>query len=238
MLTHLLHIKDENISDLLLLSGYSIPVIEISTGLGLWVPRFRNKAVVLAIVSHVCILLFLSPLGINDNTVVYPWNLAMIIFVILLFMNEQTWPWFWPAALRQKISLVCFVILVWLLPGLNFFGAWDNFLSFSLYADKTSVYYIAIEEHEIVKIDGRLKRFFVELPGISGGGLIDVNRWALNDLGVPVYPERRIFKKIAASFCDKGIGQGKIIFLELRHPLRSGVYKTFSCEDLVNEKIK
>jgi hypothetical protein len=231
ILTHLLHIPNQNISKLLLFSGYVIPVIEIVIGIALWFPHFRDKAVAMAVGSHIFILLFLSPLGINGNSVVYPWNLAMIAFVILLFRNEKNQIGLWPAALRQKICLVYFTILIWVLPATNFFGLWDDYLSFSLYSDKASEYYIAIEENETAKIDGRLKRFFVHLPGITGGRLIDVNAWAMNDLGVPFYPERRVFKKIAAIFCEKGIEKGKIIFLEFKHPFQSGAHHSFTCED-------
>jgi hypothetical protein len=238
ILTRLLHIPDRNISDLFLHTGYVIPIIEIAIAIALWTHCFRNKAVVLAISSHIFILLFLSPLGINANTIVYPWNLAMIVFMILLFWNDQSDFRFWPAKVYERICIIGLAILTWILPATNFFGFWDNYLSFSLYSDKASAFYIAVEEKEISKIDDRLKRFFVDLPGISGGRLIDINEWAMSDLGVPVYPERRVFEKIAATFCDNGIEKGKIVFLEFQHPVGNKISNSFTCEDLVTEKIK
>jgi hypothetical protein len=230
IITRFLNIQ--NISETMLTLGYVIPLTEITMGLALLTSRFRNAAVCLAAFSHIFILLFLSPLGINANSVVYPWNLAMIVFVVLLFWNEKAVMVFSFSKLHRNIGQLSFILLIWILPFLNFFGMWDHFLSFSLYSDNENIYYIAIEEKELPKIDDRLRPFLAEVPGISGGRLIDINKWTLNELNVPFYPERRVFKVVAKTFCDLGIEEGKIIFLELKRPFREGEYFNFTCKDL------
>src|SRR5919112_53470 len=65
--------------------GYVVPVIEMSIGLGLAWRRTRPYAVVGAFLMHTFILLSIGPLGHQWNTVVWPWNIAMVAFVFFLF---------------------------------------------------------------------------------------------------------------------------------------------------------
>ena len=41
------------------------------------------------------------------------------------------------------------IVLVLILPLLNFINKWDSYLSFSLYSDKITLHYIAIEKTQI-----------------------------------------------------------------------------------------
>jgi hypothetical protein len=124
------------------------------------------------------------------------------------------------------------VILVWVVPALNFFGLWDHYLSFSLYSNKPSTFYIAIEESEIQKVDKRFKNYFGGIPGLRGGQLIDINKWSYAELNVPFYPETKAFKKVSASFCELGIADDKLIFLELLHSKGQIHYNKFTCSEL------
>ncbi len=126
----------------------------------------------------------------------------------------------------MKILSLFIVILAWISPALNFVECWDNYLSFSFYSAKVNSYYIAIEENELVKIDKRLNKFFVQIKGLSGGQIIDLNKWSMSELNVPFYPETRVFKKICNSFCELGIGDEKLIFLEVEQPLSSRPLKS------------
>ena len=233
ILAKLFHITSHSTINSLLPLGYAIPLIEIFIGVALYTTRFRNLGVAVAIATHAFILTYLSPLGIDYNYVVYPWNLAMIVFVLCLFYNVEG-----PMNFRQfetiKANLLplTMAIFVWLAPILNLFGYWDSYLSFALYSDKLNSYYIAVEQNELVKIDKRLSKYFITIKGLSGGQIIDLNKWSLAELNVPFNPETRVFKKVASSFCQLQIDNEKLVFLECRQPLTKQNLRSFKCSDL------
>jgi uncharacterized membrane protein YphA (DoxX/SURF4 family) len=212
-------------------AGYIIPLIEISTGLALIMPRFRKTGVLIAAITHVGILIYLSAFAPEHNWIVYPWNIAMIVFVCLLFWNNSDSLFVTFREIHTNLLLAVPVILIWLFPLLNFLGYWDHYLSFSLYSGKPSKFYIAIEKGEIHKIDKRFKNYFADIQGLQGGHLIDMDKWTFAYLNVPFYPESRLFKKISGEFCDLGIDHDKLVFLELFYS--DGIlYNKFTCEDM------
>lgn len=82
---------------------------------------FRPAAFYCGIAMHVFILLVLGPVGHRFNVVIWPWNLAMIVFLFILFFRRTEEP-----ALRdivwgrgfmfQKVALILFGVM----PALSF----------------------------------------------------------------------------------------------------------------------
>ncbi|HEX4593383.1 MAG TPA: hypothetical protein VH157_03865 [Bryobacteraceae bacterium] len=68
------------------------PAFELAAGIGLLIRRFRFLALFSAIAMHVFVLAALGPLGRNSNPVVWPWNLAMIAFLLILFFIRTDHP--------------------------------------------------------------------------------------------------------------------------------------------------
>jgi hypothetical protein len=210
--------------------GYVIPFVEITIAILLVFIKTRKAGVVAAVATHLFILLYLSPLGIDRNYVVYPWNAAMMAGVVLLFWrNEETLFIFPKARVWRAFQLGSFVLL-FVLPLLNLAGRWDHYLSFSLYADKTHHLFIAIEETEAKKLNGLYDNYVVTLPGVGGGRIIGADQWSMNELHVPVYPETRIFNSIARQFCRHDIPEGKMVFMECQLPLSRNALRTFGCD--------
>lgn len=209
--------------------GYSIPVFEILTGLSLLFVRTRKVGIALATISHLFILVYLSPLGANANYVVYPWNVAMILCVFLLFFKNTNTIFVFPASTKARLMQAGFVMLVWVMPVLNFAGRWDHYLSFSLYADRINYLFVAIEESEMKKLNGRYDPYVIQVQGLSGGSIVNVEAWAMAELHVPVYPEPRVFKMIAQRFCSHNIPEGKIVFMETTLPLSETTLQTYTC---------
>src|SRR5580704_10815414 len=71
-------------------AGYAAPFVEMMCAIGLLTRRFRTPAIVALIAMHACILLAIGPLGHGFNTVVWPWNIAMVVFLLLLFRHSET----------------------------------------------------------------------------------------------------------------------------------------------------
>ncbi len=224
-----IHLSFEGWKKIFYLTPFVIPCVEIVLGLALLVPKVRKIAVCVAIVVHLLILLYLSPMGIDHNSVVYPWNIAMVFFVVFLFWNNNNEMLSSLNNVRRYTLMVFVLALAWIAPALNLFGYWDHYLSFSLYSYKPSRYYIAIDESEVSKIDKRYLNYTAKIKGMQGGVLIDTDKWAYAELNVPFYPETRVFKKLSRNFCALGIAEDKLIFLELSNATRKPHYKTFTC---------
>jgi hypothetical protein len=68
------------------------PFIEIAIALALWIPGARRPAIAVVALLHLGALLFLGPFARNYNTVVWPWNLAMIGLIWILFSTARFFP--------------------------------------------------------------------------------------------------------------------------------------------------
>lgn len=215
--------------------AYGVAAAEILIGIALFIPKTRFTGVVLTIGIHGFILAFLSPLGIDHNTVVYPWNVAMIVIVFILFYKttNRLTGWWRPLNLNER-SVAVVGAVIWFLPLLNFFGYWDDFLSFSLYSDKHKVFYVVIEKSELGRLDRRYTKYYINVPGLQGGKILHIDKWAFDELNVPFCPERRIFRVIARSFCSLGINEEKVVFIEVDSSPGDDAIKTYSfkCPDI------
>jgi len=233
ILTNFLQIKNERIISVVRYGGYLVSISEVLIAVTLIIPKFRTVGVILVISLHTFILVYLSPLGVDDNSIVYPWNVAMILITCLAFYDlKNNVANFIHGPLRMKFVTGALFVIVFLLPLLNFNHKWDSYLSFSLYSDKISLHYIAIEKTQLEKIDDRLHKYFVNINGLSGGEIIDINKWSTGELNVPFYPETRVFKDVSESFCKLGIEPGKIYFLEFQQPLTNQKFQRYTCDDL------
>lgn len=231
ILTHFLWFKDVNFISTIKPFGYFIPVVEIGISIFLFFPKSRNLAVYFVIITHLFILVYLSPLGIDSNSVVFPWNVAMIFIVFFLFYNAEE-KIDLKNIIKKDLMLISVLLLTWMFPVLSFFGFWDNYLSFDLYSSKSDEYYIVIAEDQLNKVDKKLKPYYLPARETQGGKIINMNRWALEEMNVPFYPQSRAFKKAAKAFCKFGIPEDKLYFLELTPPLKKPTITRFTCNDL------
>jgi len=220
--------------------GYTIPIIEILIGIFLIIPRFRIKGVYLAIITHLFILIYLSPnpIGIGFNSIVYPWNLAMMLIVFSLFYKNTNTLIIYKL-LHIKIQLINTfgILLFWILPLLNIFNLWDHYLSFSLYSDQTNYYYINVKTESKTEIDKSLTPFIIDksssyipyIEHISGDLFIDINKWSLTELNVPFYPESRVFNSFSKKFCELLLIEESYLYIEKQAPLKNRAFSSFSC---------
>lgn len=164
--------------------AYSVPVIEVAIGLGLLVRPLRKPAIIGAILMHAFILFTIGPLGHDWNLVVWPWNVAMVAFVLILFWQAPDNPSLL-AVLKPEGSTFRAIVLVLFafMPALNFFGLWDSYLSASLYSNST-------EEGYVYTADSS-----------QGTRITDT---AMDETNTPAYPEERVYKKVFADmWCKK-----------------------------------
>jgi hypothetical protein len=189
--------------------GYCIPATEIFMGLGLLFLRTRRTAMYFAIVMHLLILIDMSPLGHNYNHVVWPWNIAMIIFVLLLFKKDKATFASYRSSLRARPVLIMF-LLFWIMPFFSFFNLWDSYLSASLYSGNTSGGTIYMTDDIRAKLPKEIEQ---HVEGAYNQNTLGIKYWSMMEMRVPGYPEKRVFKNVKDHFEKYDTGDSSDVFL-------------------------
>lgn len=195
----LINLLPGSVEGLLQPAAIAVPFVEISIGIGL-LTRFRNVAVILALFMHAFILFSLGPFGHEWNSIVWPWNTAMMAFVILLFWRVQNFSI--KDIMIPKTSLLhaVILILVFVMPVFSFFGLWDSYLSASLYSGNTKSGILYVSEDIQKELSSTIPS--VALKSYGEDNVVDVSGWSIEELNVPPYPETRIYKNVAEHVCS------------------------------------
>lgn len=206
----------------------AIPLVEIFIGLGLLTRRLRNSAVLVAVATHLAILILLIASG--ENVVVWPWNVAMALFVWILFWRDKE-----TTARRIVIGKKAFQVLVLILfgvlPSLSFFGLWDSYLSSALYSGNTYQTAVYLGPAVLARLPAAIHPHVWQK---SEPFFLDMNRWAYAELRVPVYPEPRVFRQVAKRICKYAQGEKLSLWIKQKpHPL-TGSFESeyYDCESL------
>jgi hypothetical protein len=209
-------------------AGEYVPYIEAGLGVALLIRPLSFMAVPLILGMHGFILRVLGPWGHDWNSIVWPWNLAMMCFVPILFwqMPPRGWRIIWPARFPfARVTLILFTIL----PGLNFLGLWDAYLSAALYSGNTldcQVYVNRdVRDALPVHIRERYVRWTPEpefLP--ESTYVVTLSEWVMEELNVPMYPARRVYQNLARALArHTGPEAGVVLIIEEVPDWRTGV---------------
>lgn len=205
------------------------PYLEAGIGLGLLFRPSRNVAVLLAVAMHVLVLLALGPFGHNWNTVVWPWNVAMMAFVLLLFWRTPTVSCprlVWPGRFAYGwVTLLLFGVL----PGLNFWNLWDSYLSANLYSGTTLDANLYVTDEVRQRLPEAVQPH-IQMD-ITGQYRVDVFGWSIQELNVPPYPERRIYRHIARTIATFAEEPGDVILVIQERPDRQSGVRQETRED-------
>jgi hypothetical protein len=172
-----------------------IPLLEICIAIGLLTRRLRNASVILAIATHATVLALLIPTA--ENTVVWPWNVAMGLIVLVLFwQNGESTPR--QILVPQRAGHALVLILFAILPPLSLIGLWDSYLSSALYSGNNYRGVIYINRPVMDRLPPALHQYvWADVQPM----FLDTTRWAYGELNVPVYPEPRVFRRITTQIC-------------------------------------
>jgi hypothetical protein len=201
--------------------AFLAPLIEVAIGVGLLTRRFRTYAIYAAIAMHAFILLAIGPFGQSSNNVVWPWNIAMICFVIILFWQSDVSPGeiVWPAeGIYPRVVLV----LLGIAPLFSFFNLWDGYLSSALYSGvrNSGVVYVtdALKDRLPKEIAGHI--YPSNQPGTS---ILILRDWSMSELNAGIYPEPRIYKSLARYICTYVHDPSEMkLWIKQSHVLLSG----------------
>lgn len=172
-----------------------IPSLEIVIALGLLSRKFRHLSILLAVGTHIFVLALLISSG--ENVVVWPWNIAMILFVVTLFWRDESTGARRLFSSRNGFHALVFILFV-ILPALSFFDVWDSYLSSALYSGNTDQAVIYVSAPVMERLPGAIRPHIWQS---SQPIFLDINRWSYADLNVPLYPEPRIYKSVTEWIC-------------------------------------
>jgi uncharacterized membrane protein YphA (DoxX/SURF4 family) len=209
-----------------------VPALEVGIGVGLLFRKTRSAAVLCALGMHGFIMVSIGPFGHNRNAVVWPWNLAMAGFLMLLYWRRNGFSArdiLWPkSAVFQKAVLV----LVAIAPALSFFDLWDNYLSWALYAGNKTEASLYITSAVKDRLPEQVRRYAEEDE--DGRYELSIFDWSFGEMNVPPYPEPRVYKSVARSLCGYAdqasdvtlVVEGKALWF------RAGGEATYDCASL------
>lgn len=175
--------------------GLLIPLAEILLAVLLFTSKSKRKISYLLILIHIVILIFIGPFGIQYNSVVWPWNLAMISILVIIYAKPVE-------PIHRKILMVnsYWIVLWFVLPFLSFSGNWYQYFSFNLYSGKGEYIYIYFSEKE-----KELSPYFEPGSGNTHKNepYVNLQNWAMKEIRSASVPETQVHREIATSLRRK-----------------------------------
>lgn len=211
--------------------GYALAVLEISLAFGLLWPRSRSIFRWLAIGFHFVIVLLLSPLGLNWNAVVIPWNLTLAGLVWLIYADQE--PTFLPKNNGQRLLLV----LAGVAPLLNFFGAWPHPLSWKLYSNtqpEATFYAPARSFTQTIEQEAMWEK-----NSFDQSTKLLLDDWAMREIHTPMFASERTFRQTAVYLCGCNLQRdsaGLYILTVQAWNRRNEQWQKISCRDLLKKQ--
>jgi hypothetical protein len=207
------------------------PFVQIGFAFGLLIKRFRHEALLLAVLMHIFILAMIGPFGWNWNSVVWPWTTAMAAFDILLFVGASDFTFrdifLVKSSMYQKLVLVLFIVM----PFFSFFNIWDSYLSAALYSGNTNQGAIYMSDEVKASLPTSLQTYVSPVsPNTNNLNVLD---WSIAELGVPPYPEDRIYKSVAKEVCASSNNPTQLnLVLKDERMFNDGPQRKYTCTAL------
>ncbi len=193
-------------------------VLELGFGVLLWVPKLRRAGVVGLTATHLFVLAMIGPLGADYNRVVWPWNVAAVAALWLLFWPEGTGTqpaallraWLAPADPRGRggagvprgLAWTCGAVLLLfgVLPALSLAERWDAGLSWQMYAGKER---IAVLFHEG---DARAALPPAGAAAERAAGQVNLGAWSMAELSATPVLADRVLLRIGSALARRAPG--------------------------------
>jgi hypothetical protein len=179
--------------------GMAAPFLQVAFALGLLTRRFRRISLLAAVAMHLFILGMFGQLGLDWNTIIWPWTAAMAVFDVLLFAGKQDFSWRDIVCSGRHPYHACVLAVFVGLPLLSFVNLWDSYLSAALYSGNIAEAEIYTNDRGSESLPAAIKAYLVHTSDDTN--VINVQRWAIEDLNVTPYPEVRVYKKVAGEVC-------------------------------------
>ena len=216
----------------------TVPVIETLIAIGLLTRRFRNVSVVGALGMHVSILAMIGPWTRDNNRVIWPWNLAMMGFVVILFWRERDVS---PveilgrgAPLFQRFIFVSFILC----PALSLVGMWHPYLSFKLYSGNEVLARVYLTQDAIDQLPETTRNQVQEKPEKQIAGYLDIWIWSDKELGAIAPPDAHTYRHVGRQMCQVLTQPGDMLLVIRSAPhwwTGEATYTRLTCRELRGE---
>jgi hypothetical protein len=229
--------------DLLASVAVGLPVYEGLTAMFLFWKPARRIGVAMAVAMHGVLLAALGPWGLGHHSGVLLWNLFCCVQAILLF-----WPSVPGEALTASTSRLTprrshwlprgLIAAMLLLPIGERFGFYDHWLSWALYAPHSSRVTLTIPQGAIGRLPESLRDTMPRNPNSDFFVTVPLDRWSLETLGVPIYPQSRFELGVAIAVVRRA-GLDRDARLDVRGPSSrwSGLRETVTLNGLREMKM-
>jgi hypothetical protein len=202
-----------------------LPLGELLIGIMLCHRRTRRLAILSATLMHICLVVLFSPLGLNHEWGVVVWNGFFIIQNDLLFGTTllagvaKCRSKSKPAANAAEVELPEHTIdkpvkplvqwigqliltFVLVLPAFERYEVLDHWPSWGLYSPRNSRVVVRVYLSAGTKTK-EIEEFFQPQYGNAAFHVLDLSRWSLETLGVPIYPQQRYQLGVARAVAQK-----------------------------------
>lgn len=193
----------------------TFPLAELAVGLGLCFPTARRIALPASMLMHVMLILAVGPTGLNHKPGVVIWNLYFIAQNFLLFgpvkRGESAAETTESRPSRSEPVAVFAVVLAAVLPLLEPWGGYDTWLAWGLYASRNERTEVFLHRDDAGELPQRFARYLQRTDQPQWLRL-RIDRWSLEELGAPVYPQNRF---------QLGVAAGIALRFPFSHPVRA-----------------
>jgi len=197
------------------------PVAELIIGISLLLPRFRHYGMLAALLMHATVLAILGPFGLSHQPGVLIWNCFFMTEVVVLFYksdavtdagrhpidSEDTSS---RTGTRIAYGLVFFVLLLPLLEPLQRFDHWP---SWAVYAPRSSRVRLQIHRSVKQQLPESLLACLEKTDENGQWLLVRLDRWSLDTLAVPVYPQSRFQLGAADELIERWQIEGNVTIM-------------------------
>lgn len=185
----------EGVAESLPVISWLVPVVEVLGGLSL-LTRFGRKVMVRVLIGlHLCVIIAL--LFLSWNSVVIPWNLALIALLLALPESAQI-----RTALLFKGKGLAALLLALVLPLFHLNGWLDSTFAAELYSGNGTVAVFSFHEDDRERMPEISDRFHFYTPGTDVESIV-LNGWCNEELNVPFYAERRYAMRVGEALCAR-----------------------------------
>ncbi len=199
-----------------LMLAATLPAAELIVGLGLPFERTRRCAGVGAMLMHAGLILALGPWSLGHSYGVLLWNALLLVQAWFLFvrstggsttrsaestLSQPAKPAF-ATGNASRIFVTGVLSLALCLPLTERSGWWDHWLSWSLYSPHTSRVNVEVHSWAAQQLPAYIRPYLSTDTTEDGWRRLSLEKWSLQELGVPIYPQARYQLKLAILVAD------------------------------------
>jgi uncharacterized membrane protein YphA (DoxX/SURF4 family) len=208
-----------------------VPFVQVAFGIGLLTNRFRRVSLVVAVSMHIFILAMFGPFGLDWNDVVWPWTAAMAVFDVLLFADDERYSAADLRSARQHPFHAVVLLVFVALPALSFVNLWDSFLSAALYSGNLTDGVIYLSDAGRASLTASIAEHAVR--SAEDTHVLNLQRWAFEELNVMPYPETRVYRAVAKRVCGQMRDPRQLVLIVHEQRMFRSLPETgYRCRDL------